>query len=50
MTVGQAVAENKTLKDFTILYMDIAQGQGQIIPRDKILIVTKTFYYFSHTL
>ena len=30
--------------------MSIAQGQGQIAPRDKILIVTKKFYYFNHTL
>ena len=36
--IGQVVTE-KMFKDFTILYMYIAQGQGQIIP--KILMVTK---------
>ena len=30
--------------------MYIAQGQGQISPVDKILIVTEKFYYFNHTL
>ena len=42
------------VKDFLVLYLYIAQGQGQITPRvgggDKILILTKTFYYFNHTL
>ena len=37
----KAVSEN-TFKDFTILYMYIAQGQGQIAP--NILTVDKQFY------
>ena len=28
---GQVVSEKKTLKDYRILYLDIAQWQGQII-------------------
>ena len=44
----QAVSEEKTFKDFTILYMFRVQGQGQIIP--KILEAAKQFYYFNHTL
>ena len=42
------VVSEKTFKDFTILYMNIAQGQEQITP--KILTVPKQFYYFYHTL
>ena len=37
--IGQAVSEKKMYKDFTILHMFIANGQGQIIL--KILMVTK---------
>ena len=37
----QAISEKKTLKDFTILYMYIAQRQGQIAP--KILTVAEQF-------
>ena len=49
--IGQAVSEKKTFKDYEILYMYIAQGQGQIILGDKILIVTEgIFFYFDHTL
>ena len=44
----QAVSEKKTFKDFKILYMYRAQGQGQITP--KILTVAIQFYYFNHTL
>ena len=33
-----------------ILYLYIAQGQGQITPGGKILILTKRFYYFNHAL
>ena len=36
--VGQAVSEKKTFKDYEILYMYIAQGQGQIMLGDKILL------------
>ena len=32
-----------------ILYMYIAQMQEQITLGDKILIVTKIFYYLNHT-
>ena len=32
MKAVQAVSEKKTLKDFTILYINIAQGQRQIAP------------------
>ena len=32
MKAVQAVSEKKTLKDLTILYINIAQGQGQIAP------------------
>ena len=43
-----AVLENKTFKDYEILY--IAQGQGQITLGDKVLIVTERGCYFDHTL
>ena len=33
MKIGQAVSEKKTFKDYTLLYMYIPQGQGQITPR-----------------
>ena len=45
--IVQEVSE-KSFKDFTILYMYIAQGQGQITP--KILTVSGQFYFFNHTL
>ena len=48
--VGQAVSEKITFKDYTILYMYLAQGQGQITLGKKILIVINKFYYFNHTL
>ena len=37
----QAVSEKKTFKDFIILYMYIAQGQGQLAP--KIMTIAKQF-------
>ena len=37
--IVQAVSEKKTVKGFKILYMYIAQGQGQIAP--KIFTVAK---------
>ena len=46
---GQAVSEKKMFKDDEILYMYIAQGQGQITQEDKILIVTKRVCYFDYT-
>ena len=33
--IGQVVLEKKTLKDFMVLYLCIAQGQGQIIPKGQ---------------
>ena len=44
---AETVSEQKTLKNYTILYMYITQGQGQITPGDKILTVTKIFYNIS---
>ena len=34
--IGPAVSEQKTFKDYKILYMYLAQGQGQITLGDKI--------------
>ena len=48
--IGQAVSEKKTFKDYDILYMYIAQGQGQTTPGDKIVVVTKSVFYFDLTL
>ena len=48
--IGQAVSDKKTCKDYKILYMYIAHGQGQITLRNKILIATKRVCYFDHTL
>ena len=48
--IRTAVSEKKTFKDYKILYMYIAQGQGQITLGDKILIVTKQVCYFELTL
>ena len=31
--IAQVISVEKTFKSYTILYMNIAQGQGQIIPR-----------------
>ena len=53
---SQGVSEKKTFKDSTILYLCVAQEQGQVTSRGwgwgegGILTVTKKFYYFSHTL
>ena len=44
----QAVSEKKAFKSYTILYMCIAQGQGQITP--KFLTVIKNSYYFNLSL
>ena len=40
----------KIFKDYKILYMYIAQGQGQISLGNKILIVTERVCYFDHAL
>ena len=39
---GQVVSE-KIFKDFMMLYLYLAQGQGQ-------MILTKKFYYLNHKL
>ena len=46
--IGQAVLE-KRLKDYEILYMYIAQGQGADNLGDKIFIVTERVCYSDHT-
>ena len=33
--IAQAVSEKKTMNNYTILYMYIAQGQGQITPKEQ---------------
>ena len=33
--IAQAISEKKTLKNYTILYMHIAQWQGQITPKGQ---------------
>ena len=48
--IGQAVSEKKKFKDYDILYMYIAQGQGQITPGDICFVITTSVYYFDHTL
>ena len=45
--IPQAVSV-KTFKNYTILYMYIAQGQGQITPRGQKFDCNKV-YYFNHT-
>ena len=39
--------EKKTFKEYRILYLDIAQWQGEITG-DEILIVTKKFYFIEN--
>ena len=48
--IGQAVQEKKTFKYYETLHMYLAQGQGQVTPGDKILIVTERVCYFYYTL
>ena len=48
--IDQAVSEKKTFKDYDILYMYVAQEQGQLTPGDKIFIATKSVCYFDHIL
>ena len=43
---GQAVSK-KTCKDYDILYMYIAQGQGKITLGDKIFVVIKCLLLWS---
>ena len=47
---GQAVSENKLLKNFEIFYMYKAQWQVQLTPWDRSLIITKRVCFFDHTL
>ena len=47
--IAQTILEKK-FKKSTILYMYIAQGQEQITPGDKLLILTKKFNYFNYPL
>ena len=49
MKIGQANPE-KMFNDYEILYMYIAQGQGQITTGDKIFVVTRGVCYFDQTL
>ena len=37
LKIALAVSEKKTFKDYMILYMYIAQVQGQINPQGKII-------------
>ena len=46
--IAQAVSQ-KTFKNYTILYMYIAEGQEQITPRGQNLIITKCFTRTSIT-
>ena len=48
LKISQVDSEKKMFKDYTILHIYIAQGQGQITQGDKILIVTKKIYCFNH--
>ena len=50
VNIRPAIKEKKTYKDYMILYIYVTQGQRQITPGDKILIVTNKFYHFNHTL
>ena len=42
--IAQAISEKKTFKNNTILYMCIAQGQGQINPRGQNLDCNETVF------
>ena len=44
--IGQAVSEKKTFKDYTLLFMYIAKGQGRKPQGGQHI----KFYYFNHTL
>ena len=46
--IVQEVSEKTTFEDFTTLFINITQGQGQITPR--ILTVDKQFYFFNYKL
>ena len=49
--IGQTVSEKKTFIDYTILYIRIAQKQGQTTPNEQRFNLTEFFYYyFNHTL
>ena len=42
--IVRAFSKTKTFKKYTISYMYIANGQGQVPSGDKILIITKMFF------
>ena len=48
--IRQEISKKKTFKDYTILYLYIAQGQVQITLGANFLIITKKLFYFNHTL
>ena len=50
MKITQAVSKKKSFKNYTILYMCIAQGQRQITVRGQNFDITKLFYSFNHSL
>ena len=45
VSIGQAASEKEVFKSYRILYLYIAQEQGQIASKGKILIVTIKFYF-----
>ena len=42
----EQIVNNKTFKNNTILYMYIAQGQGQVTPGDKLSLRFSWFFVF----
>ena len=50
MKICRAVSKKNTCKDYAIFNMYIGKEQGQITPRDKLLIVIKRVCYFDYTL
>ena len=49
--IGPAVSKKKTYKDYMILYMYVAQEQGQITPKGQTFDwKIENFYRFNHTL
>ena len=48
--ISRAPLEKTMFKDYMLLYIYVAQWPGLIISGDKILTVTKKFYYFNYTV
>ena len=48
--IGRAVSEKKTFKDYTILYIYKAKGQGRITVGEQKFDCNLEFYVFNHTL